>query len=137
MAQHGVHVEFGMAHDAPKVLEQRLPGGTELDQLVIGARQHAVGGGEHKVTRQRDTARGAARADQQHHGAAKFARRRCAPHDCPCGREQRDHEESGKDAPHRADQACRTRSVNAGAARRFVEELHNLYQACTQCPPSC
>ena len=36
------------------VLEHRLPRGIELDQLVVGARQHAVSGREHEIAGERD-----------------------------------------------------------------------------------
>ena len=49
------------------VLERRLARGVEFDELVVGARQHAMRGGEHQVARDRDAAAEAARADQHHH----------------------------------------------------------------------
>jgi hypothetical protein len=72
MAQHRIHVEFGMPRDAGDVLERRMPRRIEFDQFVVGARQHAMRGGEHEIPRKRDArAECAVRAGQHHDRAAR------------------------------------------------------------------
>ena len=53
MAERRIRVEPGMPRNPRDVLERRLPRGIELDQLVVGARRHAMGGREHEIARQR------------------------------------------------------------------------------------
>jgi hypothetical protein len=55
MAQHGVHVEIGVPRHGGEVLEHGLSRTVELDQLVPGARQHAMRGREREIARERDT----------------------------------------------------------------------------------
>ena len=96
-------VELGMSGDARDVLEHRLPRGVELDQLVVGARQHAVRGREHEIARERDAgAERAVRAGQHDDGASgAFAGRlRAADHGRGGERSEQDAGEDDRDADH-------------------------------------
>jgi len=108
-------LELRMVRDIGNVLELRHVRRVEFDQLVVGARQRAMGGGEHEVARDGDAgAGGAAGADQQHHMARdrRLGRRRAAHHG---DRQTRRHEEtnaSGEAGDHAGDQPDRGGDVN-------------------------
>ena len=76
MRQHGCQIEFRMRGDARDVAQLRLAS-LELDDLVVGARQHAMRGREHQVARERRAAAEiSARADDQYDRAGDRIRRR-------------------------------------------------------------
>lgn len=104
MAQHRIHIELGMTRDVRDMLEHRLPPSVEIDQLVVGARQHAMCGREHEVRCERDTgAERAVRAGQHDHGAsgAVTGRLRTAYHGRGGARgQEEDAGEGGRDADH-------------------------------------
>ena len=57
----------------------RLPLRVECDQLVIGARRHAMRGGQHEIAGDRDAGAGiAARAHDHHRGMRALHGRRAA-----------------------------------------------------------
>ena len=53
MAQHCTDVEVGITRNGPEIFEHGLPRAIELDQLVGGARQHAMRRREHEIARKR------------------------------------------------------------------------------------
>src|SRR4029077_3066021 len=94
MAEQPLEIELRIALDARDVFQYRPLARRTGDELVFGARLHAMGGGEQEVARDRGGgADGAALAQNHHHRSpgAVGRRRRAADHGASgCDREQGD-----------------------------------------------
>jgi hypothetical protein len=56
MRQQRLELELRMTRDVNDIAQDGLVPCIVLDELVVGARRHAVGGGQHEIARQRDAA---------------------------------------------------------------------------------
>ena len=102
MRQQRLELELRVTCDVSDIAQDGLVPCIVLDELVVGARRHAVGGGQHEIARQRDAAAEvSARAYNQRHPARDRVarRRRAADHGERQGCRTRKHERE-EDAPH-------------------------------------
>ena len=67
MGEQSFQVELRLAFDAQNILQHRILSDLAGNELVVGARLHAMRRGEEKVARDRGCGAGGATGTQHHH----------------------------------------------------------------------